>query len=159
MSVSPFSFVIRLQADIFNPIEDQNYHQELHAGYTTAIVGTNSNRASVTHCVTYDHSSALIGYYWKGVKIFRESYFYKYGNFSSERVASPQTSFGVRLSRIQFSPTSVGEKWIRDKDVGEKWMRDKRTPKEVCGGATERVDSKGLYGRCRLQVIGSCRWS
>ena len=42
-------------------------------------------------------------------------------------VASPQTSFGVRLSRIQF--------------VGEKWMRDKRTPKDVCGEA--RYDDKG----------------
>ena len=29
----------------------------------TAIVGSNSNRASVTQRVTYDHSSALIGYY------------------------------------------------------------------------------------------------
>ena len=38
-------------------------------------------------------------------------------------LASPQTSFGVRLSRIHFS-------------VGEKWMRDKRTPKDVCGEAT-----------------------
>ena len=26
-------------------------------------------------------------------------------------------------------------------------MRDKRTPNDVCGEATERVDSKGLYGR------------
>ena len=34
------------------------------------------------------------------------------------KVASPQTSFGVRLSRIHFSPT-----------------RDKRTPKDVCGEA------------------------
>ena len=39
-------------------------------------------------------------------------------------VASPQTSFGDRLSRIHFSPT------------GEKWMRDKRAPKEVCGEAS-----------------------
>ena len=38
-------------------------------------------------------------------------------------VASPQTSFGVRLSRIHFSP------------VGEKWMRDKQTTKDVCGEA------------------------
>ena len=37
-------------------------------------------------------------------------------------VASPQTSFGVRLSRIH--------------SVGEKLMRDKRTPKDVCGEAT-----------------------
>ena len=29
----------------------------------TAIVGSNSNRASVTQRVTYDHSSALTGYY------------------------------------------------------------------------------------------------
>ena len=62
MSGSPFSFVIRLQADIFNSIKDQNYHQELLT-LATAIVGTNSNRASVTHRETYDHSSALIGYY------------------------------------------------------------------------------------------------
>ena len=41
-------------------------------------------------------------------------------------VASPQTSFGVRLSRIQ--------------SVGEKWMRDKRTSKDVCGEA--RYDDK-----------------
>ena len=37
-------------------------------------------------------------------------------------VASPQTSFGVRLSRIHFSPT-------------DKRLRDKRTPKDVCGEA------------------------
>ena len=29
----------------------------------TVIVGSNSNRASETQRVTYDHSSALIGYY------------------------------------------------------------------------------------------------
>ena len=46
---------------------------------------------------------------------------------STVAIASPQTSFGVRLSRIHFSPTS---------DTGEKWMRDKRTPKDVCGEAT-----------------------
>ena len=40
------------------------------------------------------------------------------------RIASPQTSFGVRLSRIHFSPT-----------VGEKWMGDKLTPKDICGEA------------------------
>ena len=39
-------------------------------------------------------------------------------------VASPQTSFGVFLSRIHFSP------------VGEEWMRDKRTPKDVFGEAS-----------------------
>ena len=38
--------------------------------------------------------------------------------FSPSLLASPQTSFGVRLSRIH------------------KWMRDKRTPKDVCGEAT-----------------------
>ena len=38
-------------------------------------------------------------------------------------IASPQTSFGVRWSRIHFSPTE------------EKWMRDERTPEDVCGGA------------------------
>ena len=42
-------------------------------------------------------------------------------------VASPQTSFGVRFSRIHFS---------RTESVGEKWMRDKRTPKDVCGEAS-----------------------
>ena len=36
-------------------------------------------------------------------------------------VASPQTSFRVRSSRIH--------------SVGEKWMRDERTPKDVCGEA------------------------
>ena len=36
-------------------------------------------------------------------------------------LAFPQTSFGVRLSRIH--------------SVGEKWMRDKRAPKDVCGEA------------------------
>ena len=36
-------------------------------------------------------------------------------------VASPQTSFEVRLSRM-------------------KWMRDKRTPKDVCGEATNIAD-------------------
>ena len=46
-------------------------------------------------------------------------------NLSDGYIASPQTSFGVRLSRIHFSPT----------DVGERWMRDKRTLKDVCGEA------------------------
>ena len=41
---------------------------------------------------------------------------------SSFNLASPQTSFGVRSSRIHFSPT--------------KWMRDERTPKDVCGEVT-----------------------
>ena len=41
-------------------------------------------------------------------------------------VASPQTSFEVRLSRM-------------------KWMRDKRTPKDVCGEATNIADE-----HCRL---------
>ena len=40
-------------------------------------------------------------------------------------LASPQTSFGVHLSRIHFSPTDV----VR----GEKWMRDKRTPRTSAG--------------------------
>ena len=40
-------------------------------------------------------------------------------------IASPQTSFEVRSSRIHLSPT----------DVGEKWMRDERTPKDVWGEA------------------------
>ena len=43
---------------------------------------------------------------------------------SRRGLASPQTSFGVRLSRIQ------------------KWMRDKRTPKDVCGEAS-RGSSRG----------------
>ena len=47
-------------------------------------------------------------------------------NFSCQLVASPQTSFGVRSSRIHFSPT-------------EKWMRDKRTPKDVRGEASQLV--------------------
>ena len=33
-----------------------------------AIVGSNSNGASVTQRVTYDHSSVLIGYYLEDVK-------------------------------------------------------------------------------------------
>ena len=45
---------------------------------------------------------------------------------SPSQIASPQTSFGVRLSRIHLS-------------VGEKWMRDKRTPKDVCGEATSQI--------------------
>ena len=39
-------------------------------------------------------------------------------------VASPQRSFGVRLSRIHFSSS----------------IRDKRTPKDVCGEATFSVN-------------------
>ena len=45
-----------------------------------------------------------------------------------KRLASPQTSFGVRSSRIHFSPASVGKKW----------MRDERTSKDVCGEAIKR---------------------
>ena len=40
-----------------------------------------------------------------------------------KRLASPQTSFGVRSSRIHFSP----------KSVRERWMRDERTSKDVWG--------------------------
>ena len=61
-------------------------------------------------------------------------------SFSSmESVASPQTSFGVRFSRIHFSP------------VGEKWMRDKRTPKDVCGEAMVSAQSFHFFSR-RLHV-------
>ena len=42
-------------------------------------------------------------------------------------LASPQTSFGVRLSRM-----------------GEKWMRDKRTPKDVCGEASNNPWQKKI---------------
>ena len=45
-----------------------------------------------------------------------------------KRLVSPQTSFGVRSSRIHFSPTSVGERW----------MRDERTSKDVWGEAIKR---------------------
>ena len=45
-----------------------------------------------------------------------------------KRLASPHTSFGVRSSRIHFSPTSVGERW----------MRDERTSKDVWGEAIKR---------------------
>ena len=48
-------------------------------------------------------------------------------------VASPQTSFGVCLSRIHFS-------------VGEKWMRDKQTPKDVCGEASVAGAKRGGRG-------------
>ena len=46
---------------------------------------------------------------------------------TTSALASPQTSFGVRLSRIHFSPR----------------MRDKRTPKDVCGEATIKVEEQG----------------
>ena len=45
-----------------------------------------------------------------------------------KRLASPQTSFGVRSSRIHFSP----------KSVRERWMRDERTSKDVWGEAIKR---------------------
>ena len=45
-------------------------------------------------------------------------------------IASPQTSFGVRSSRIHFSL------W------GEKWMRDERSPKDVCGEARPETDKR-----------------
>ena len=45
-------------------------------------------------------------------------------------IASPQTSFGVRSSRIHFSPT------------------DERAPKDVCGEARVMIN-------CRFDVIGS----
>ena len=47
-------------------------------------------------------------------------------------LASPQTSFGVRSSRIHFSPTE------------EKWMRDERIPKDVCGEANIIHDEQHL---------------
>ena len=47
-------------------------------------------------------------------------------NWSYSPIASPQPSFGVRSSRIHFSLTSTGEKW----------MREERTPKDVCGEAS-----------------------
>ena len=45
--------------------------------------------------------------------------------WSWRAIASPQTSFGVRSSRIHSSPRTVGKKWIRDE----------RSPKNVCGGS------------------------
>ena len=48
-----------------------------------------------------------------------------YSPGTAPRVASPQTSFGVRLSRIR--------------------MRDKRTPKDVCGEATPRATYEKLF--------------
>ena len=39
---------------------------------------------------------------------------------AADQLASPQTSFGVRSSRIHF------------------WMRGERTPKDVCGEATDQ---------------------
>ena len=48
------------------------------------------------------------------------------------KVASPQTSFGVRSWRFHFSPTSVGEKWIRHE----------RIPTDVCGEAILKADLK-----------------
>lgn len=51
-----------------------------------AIVGSNSNRASVTQRVTYDHSSALIGYYLEDVKNIPRAT--SINNFSPERVDS-----------------------------------------------------------------------
>ena len=53
-----------------------------------------------------------------------------------EYLASPQTSFGVRLSRVHFSFF-----------LGEKWMRDEQTPKDVCGEASEY--HKAEQNRCR----------
>ena len=53
---------------------------------------------------------------------------------SKPPLASPQMSFGVRLSRIHFSPTEE-EKWGRNEC-------DKRTPKDVCREATFLTDSK-----------------
>ena len=51
-------------------------------------------------------------------------------------LASPQTSFGVRLSRIHFL-----------------WMRDKRTPKDVCGEAISAPFSSSLYLVCPWRRI------
>ena len=47
-------------------------------------------------------------------------------------VASLQTSFGIRLSRIHF------------------WMRDKRTPKDVCGEANMEGVATKKKGRTTL---------
>ena len=53
-----------------------------------------------------------------------------------KRLASPHTSFGVRSSRIHFSPTNPGSLLISP--VGERWMRDERTSKDVWGEAIKR---------------------
>ena len=56
-------------------------------------------------------------------------------NFSRWPIASAQTSFGVRLSRIHFSP---------------KWMRDERTPKDVCGEARWAITKCYLLRRALI---------
>ena len=50
--------------------------------------------------------------------------------WSWRAIASPQTSFGVRSSRIHSPPRSLSPT-----DRGEEMMRDERTPKDVCGGS------------------------
>ena len=59
-------------------------------------------------------------------------------NTAVSTIASLQTSFGVRLSRIHFSPTDI---W----SMGEKWIRHKWTPKDICGEAISTIELKIDY--------------
>ena len=57
--------------------------------------------------------------------------------FSPSLLASPQTSFGVRLSRIH------------------KWMRDKRTPRDVCGEAKVKQNFAYYAGNVNNKLCSS----
>ena len=73
---------------------------------------------------------------------------------SCHLVASPQTSFGVRLSRIHFSPTDRRE----EMNEMRKWMRDKRTPKDVCGEASHLLTSQDIYVHDHVHPSHSAIW-
>ena len=66
-------------------------------------------------------------------------------------LASPQTSFGVGLSCIHFSPT---DGCVQQTSGVEKWMRDKPTPKDVCGEATGvQKPTEALWGHLVISFL------
>ena len=100
MSVSPFSFCYYALSGYLQPDRRSELSSDNSSTLATAIVGSNSNPASVTQRVTYDHSSDWI----------------------------------LLRRREKYSAKAIS----------------------INNFSSERVDSKGLYGRWRLQVIGSC---
>ena len=89
----------------------------------------NSRLKSLLGNGTHYHNKVLLKHYPKQKKCDNE----KVGIFGTTccGLASPQTSFEVRSSRIHFS----------------KWMREERTPKDVCGEANIKCISSFLENR------------
>ena len=131
--ITVFFLLLRFKRIFFFNSIDQNYHQinlprRLPPLLPTAIVGSNSNRRASVAC---EQAFGRAGNWGKG-KAFPFAIFFPKKNREP-----------VHRLRVCDSTCNVWSWLSSDGKEGVKISR-------------ERVDSKGLYGRWRLQVIGSC---